>query len=156
MGCLHCIYTYYFIETYKEIGQEHISDESLTFIGSFGGICVTVMRIFGGFLLDRFKIKDIYSVIAILLLFQIATVDEALKSTSLYAISCITLMSIEGIIVVILPTICLNTFGMRRGPTVYSFLNAYSGAASFIMILLIQTVKPIVGIKGLFATFFTL
>lgn len=154
MGFLHCSYALYFIETYKEIAEEYISDMDLTLIGSYGGVCLTVMRILGGILLDKYSFKSIYIVVAVLIIIQISTVNYFVTNVYLYSLNCITLMTIEGLLVVIMPTITLNTFGMVRGPTVYSAMNAYAGAGSLLMILMIQTVKASYGFDGMFITYF--
>lgn len=78
MTVLSYIYLYFFIEAYKELGEDIIDDETLTLTGSIGGIMISVNRIMGGFLLDIIEFKYIYSVASILILVQIVTMPWAL------------------------------------------------------------------------------
>ena len=122
MAWCHFIYIMFFLETFKEIGQEYISDEILTFIGSMGGLSISAMRILGGILLDRVSFKSIYMGLATMLMLQILTVSLTVKVPGLYALSCVVIMSLEGILTVTAPAICLITFGMVRGPAVFGVM----------------------------------
>lgn len=73
MAYLHSIYFMFFIETYKEFGAEYIDDETLTRIGSVGGVSISIMRIIAGFMLDSVNIKIIYISVVVCLLLQMAT-----------------------------------------------------------------------------------
>ena len=123
MACCQVFYFIFFFEAFKEYGENFIhDDEYLSLIGAIGMICNSVARFIGPTLLDHYDFIKIYKIVWFIITFQILTISLMVKTPVLYLISNICIFASEGAFVAMLPVVTLKIFGMKRGPTIYSYL----------------------------------
>ena len=79
-------------------------------------------RLIGPTLLDHFDFIKVYKLVLFTILIQILTISFMVKTPFSFLVSNIAIFTSEGAFVAMLPVVTLKIFGLKRGPTVYSYL----------------------------------
>ena len=113
----------FFFQAFKEYGQNYIKDdEYLSLIGAIGMIFNSFARLVGPTLLDHYDFIKVYKLVIFTILSQILTIGFMVQTPFLFLLSNIAIFASEGAFVAMLPVVTLKIFGLKRGPTVYSYL----------------------------------
>ena len=92
-------------------------------------------------LLDYYNFKPVYSVVLLITMLCLVSLHWAVNNVYSYAmVVCLTFMC-DGAMWSMLPVASKQVFGIKRSPSVYSFLWSSFGAASMLGALFVKSVQ---------------
>ena len=126
------------IISFKNYGLLYINDDNLlSYAGAFALLGNGLLRLVWPLVINYFTFKCANIALAVLQGLLIFSIPYSLERPYLYCAIVILSIMCEGGVTTTMPTVVLKVFGERRGPRVYSIMNALIGLTTVAWSLLI-------------------
>ncbi len=124
------------LNAFKTFGQAYIdNDRLITMLGGIGKLVNGLSRTPWGYFTDKYRFKRTFNVLLAIEIILILIIYWSVSHWLFYAIIVPLSMMTEGAITTMMPTACLNKFGMKRGQQVFSYMFSIYGVSSTLTVI---------------------